>query len=79
MQMNPNQRDTSKMIQTIKCINTFTKGFQQEISEQMKETFSVVLVSLMQLLNEYLHHQYICEQVLQYMQLCITVLGKSIV
>ncbi|CDW81505.1 exportin-t [Stylonychia lemnae] len=72
------QIEKDKITWILKFLNVFTKGFQQEISSMMKEVFGKVLQQVLSLLSTNLNNQVICDQVLQYLQKNVNLLGVEV-
>jgi hypothetical protein len=69
------QQDKDKLSWLLKFINVFTKGFQQEISPMMKDSFMKVLQQVLNLLPLNLGNTVISDQILQYLQRNVVILG----
>lgn len=72
----PHERD--KIQNYLKFINVFTKGFQTQISQPMKEVFAKVLTILMQILKGNMNHNFMSEQILLYLQRNIMILEGQV-
>lgn len=70
--------EKDKITWVLKFLNVFTKGFQQEISAMMKESFGKALESVLQILPANLNNQVISDLILSYLQRNVNLLGSEV-